>query len=147
MGLLVFILLLAGIDIGIKNQIDAAAGEDFPKASPIKRMKIYKRRNKGFPFGILENHPEAVKILPAAVTGFLAGSLFAGGKKKKGTRIALVLLIAGGLSNVFDRMKRGYVVDYLHLDFSPIKKIIFNLADMYIFVGAVIYAVLGKERS
>lgn len=151
MGLLAFILLLAGIDIGIKNKVDAAAAKDFPKSCPYLggKVKLYQRRNRGFPFGILEGHPETVKLLPAAVTGFLAGALFAGGKKEqgRGRKLSLAFLIAGALSNLFDRMKRGYVVDYLHVDIMPIRKIVFNLADVFIFIGVSIYTFLRKERS
>ena len=52
-------------------------------------------------------------------------------------RLGLILIIAGSLSNIYDRLKRGYVVDYIHIDLPFIKEVIFNLADVYIFVGSI----------
>lgn len=48
--------------------------------------------------------------------------------------IVLALLVGGGLSNSFDRFRRGSVVDYLSLGIGPT----FNLADLAIFIGLVI---------
>ena len=52
-------------------------------------------------------------------------------------RLGLILIIAGSLSNIYDRLKRGYVVDYIHIDLPFIKEVTFNLADVYIFVGSI----------
>lgn len=43
------------------------------------------------------------------------------------------LIIGGGISNLFDRLIRGAVIDYLHLGFLPI----FNLADVFICLGVI----------
>lgn len=43
------------------------------------------------------------------------------------------LIILGGLSNFFDRICFGYVIDYLRLSILPIS--FFNIADLMIIVG------------
>ena len=43
------------------------------------------------------------------------------------------LIILGGLSNLFDRIFFGYVIDWLRVFFLPIS--IFNIADIMIFAG------------
>ncbi len=50
---------------------------------------------------------------------------------------ALLLLVAGGFSNILDRYRYGGVVDYLHLGFFPS----FNLADTMIVLGALLITV------
>ncbi len=51
--------------------------------------------------------------------------------------IALALCIAGGGSNLVDRWAYdGSVLDFLNLGIGPLRTGIFNVADMYIMVGA-----------
>lgn len=52
-------------------------------------------------------------------------------------RIGLFMIIAGGLSNLIDRIYRGFVIDYI--DFSKLIKFpIFNFADVCIVIGCII---------
>ena len=51
-----------------------------------------------------------------------------------------VLLAAGALGNLIDRMRYSYVVDFLY--FKLIDFPVFNVADCYVTVGAVLLAVL-----
>lgn len=48
--------------------------------------------------------------------------------------VATVLLLAGGLGNLIDRVFRGYVIDYLRVTFVEFP--VFNFADCLITVGA-----------
>jgi signal peptidase II len=59
----------------------------------------------------------------------------------------MIFLLAGGASNAYDRVKRGYVVDYFIINKGWLKRTIFNLADMFLFLGGVICAVTGKKRG
>lgn len=58
-----------------------------------------------------------------------------------GLKAGMMLLLAGGLSNVHDRIKRKYVVDYFIINKGQLKGTIFNLADMMLFLGAALCAV------
>lgn len=63
------------------------------------------------------------------------------------TLVSLGLIIAGGASNLIDRIFRGFVVDYI--DFSPLIKFpVFNIADICIVVGALMIAIfiLGEKK-
>lgn len=55
---------------------------------------------------------------------------------KADTRISssLGLLTGGVLGNLFDRLRTGYVTDFLDFHFWPV----FNFADVFIFVGVVL---------
>lgn len=50
------------------------------------------------------------------------------------TKIAIVLVISGTVGNFFDRITKGYVVDFLAPSFFPS----FNLADIYLTLGVAI---------
>ena len=53
---------------------------------------------------------------------------------------ACALIISGGLGNIIDRVRLGYVVDMFHLEFWPSYPV-FNVADICIVGGAVLGAV------
>ncbi|MFA6193416.1 MAG: signal peptidase II [Parcubacteria group bacterium] len=53
-------------------------------------------------------------------------------------KIFLILIFSGAISNIIDRLHFGCVVDYIDLKFWPV----FNLADVYIAVGAILLFVL-----
>lgn len=77
------------------------------------------RSNAGFPL--------------AAVLGGLIiflGFFFALRKVSPTQRLALALILGGGLSNLFDRLDDGLVVDFINLGISTL-----NLADLAIFLG------------
>jgi len=54
--------------------------------------------------------------------------------KEKIITAGLSLILTGAISNLIDRLLFGYVIDYLYLKYFTI----FNLADVYISVGAIL---------
>jgi signal peptidase II len=59
--------------------------------------------------------------------------------------VALGLVIGGSLSNLLDRVRLGYVTDFLDLRYWPA----FNLADGFIVIGVAILitALVASERE
>lgn len=55
-------------------------------------------------------------------------------------KISLSFIIAGGLSNIIDRIIRGKVIDYIHISGVINEFPIFNIADIFIVVGFIIFA-------
>lgn len=55
--------------------------------------------------------------------------------------IALVLFIAGAIGNLIDRIINNYVVDFLYA--KLINFPIFNVADIYVTIGAFMFIILG----
>ena len=62
-------------------------------------------------------------------------------------RVGLSLLLGGGFSNTYDRLKRKYVVDYVsfNVKWKGLRKIVFNVSDFCIMIGALLIA-LGAGR-
>jgi signal peptidase II len=57
-------------------------------------------------------------------------------------RMALGLQLGGALGNLIDRLRQGYVVDFVDFNFWPMQNWpVFNLADSAIVVGVVLLAV------
>ena len=51
-------------------------------------------------------------------------------------KLAVTFALAGGISNLYDRMKRGHVVDYFSIEWKWLKRLVFNLGDIFIFLGS-----------
>ncbi len=151
------IALVAGGDLWLKHKIETQEPEGFPRplAGTKDRIWLYRNHNAGFPFGMMEKQQKVVQTLPLVLTSMLAGGLLAmwQDKEKRLQKLAVSLMIGGSLSNLYDRYVRGYVVDYFSLRFGPLKEVVFNLGDIFIFLGAGLQAVcvsLGgvrKEKS
>lgn len=56
--------------------------------------------------------------------------------KERFLKFGLALIILGGLSNFFDRIYFGYVIDYFRIFILPIS--IFNIADLMIIAGVIL---------
>ncbi len=54
--------------------------------------------------------------------------------KKRIAQASLILVLAGGIGNLIDRIFRGFVVDFISIWKWPI----FNIADVYISVGVLL---------
>jgi signal peptidase II len=50
--------------------------------------------------------------------------------------IACCLILSGGIGNIIDRFRLGYVVDMFHLEFWPSYPV-FNVADICVVVGGI----------
>jgi len=78
----------------------------------------------------------AVAVLVAMVVGYPWIA-----RQGKAERIALLLVWAGTLGNLIDRLRIGVVIDFIDLDFWPLKAWpVFNLADICISLGVAILA-------
>ena len=58
--------------------------------------------------------------------------------------------LAGGVSNLYYRMKRVYVVDYFsfRVPLEKLRRIVFNLSDLFIFAGAglmIVYSFFKRK--
>jgi signal peptidase II len=98
-------------------------------------------RNTGIAFGILPDRLELVTLATGvAVLWMLIHFARAGGRHVL-FPVALGLLIGGSVSNFVDRLREGYVTDFIHLSHWPT----FNLADCSIVCGVVLL-LIGMSR-
>lgn len=93
--------------------------------------------NRGAAFGMLQNKRFLLIGMTAVVfLALVALYCFLPMKKKfLALRILTVLLAAGALGNLWDRIFRQYVIDFLY--FKWIDFPIFNLADCYVVLAAI----------
>ena len=56
-------------------------------------------------------------------------------------RWSIIIIIAGAIGNLIDRILFGFVIDYLQVTFINFP--VFNFADILIVVGAIVFGVLS----
>ncbi|MDF2944253.1 MAG: putative rane protein [Herbinix sp.] len=140
---MLYILLVAIVVIGehyIKSYIEK--NKQLGEEEKILKGKITIRKfyNKGAFLNFMENKKELVKTISCVLLGLIL-LLFAIMLPKKGNKLfklGLSLALGGAISNVADRVLRGYVVDYFSINYKKLRNVIFNLADIAIFLGSAL---------
>ncbi|HEO6964379.1 TPA: signal peptidase II, partial [Streptococcus agalactiae] len=103
-------------------------------------------RNYGAAFSILQNQQWLFTLITIFVVCVAIIYLMKHINGSYWLLISLTLIISGGLGNFIDRLRLGYVVDMVHLDF--INFAIFNVADSYLTIGIICLMIaLWKEES
>lgn len=142
--------VLALIDLCLKELIEEQADEEFPRELKGTGGKIilHKSYNQGFPFGFLKEKPELVRMIPVAAASSVFGALayLMGRRGHFAEKLAFSFTLGGAVSNIVDRYKRNYVVDYFSFNIRGLKKIIFNLGDLFILAGMIITMLAEASR-
>ncbi len=92
--------------------------------------------NRGAAFGMLQNQRWFFIILTLAVVGIGIYYILANKVKSDYLLVCFLLIIAGGVGNLIDRIFRGYVIDYI--EFLFVRFAVFNFADILVTLGAVL---------
>lgn len=93
--------------------------------------------NTGAAFGMFQNGNTLLIGVMLAVIGYLIFSWKDLARQGRCGEWGGVLILAGALGNLYDRVTLGFVVDFLDLRVWPV----FNVADSLITVGAVLLGI------
>ena len=101
--------------------------------------------NDGAGFGILQGVQGARYFFILVTVVVMAGIIYYYVKLPKDkmynkARFTLILIMAGALGNFIDRVRVGYVIDFIEARF--IKFPVFNIADSYVVIGVIFFSVL-----
>lgn len=99
-------------------------------------------QNEGAAWGMLSGKQVlffVLTLIVISVCAYIYGRTYKL-KKYKLLRITLIVLVAGALGNMIDRVKNGYVVDFFY--FKPIDFPVFNVADIYVVISMIALFVL-----
>ena len=102
-------------------------------------------QNSGIAFGLFAHATSAVIVLTALAVAWMLVYFARSGARHPVLPIALGLVIGGSVSNLSDRVRLGFVTDFLDFRYWPA----FNLADSFIVIGVGILlgALLLAERQ
>ncbi|MFA9414758.1 MULTISPECIES: signal peptidase II [unclassified Streptococcus] len=128
-------LVLVGLDQWSKLWVvsNIGLGDIRPFLPPIFSLTYV--QNSGAAFSILQDQQWFFTVVTLV---FLTGAIiyFVKSKNHWLSLLPLTLMMAGGVGNFIDRLRLGYVIDMVHLDFMDFA--IFNVADSYLTVGVVL---------
>lgn len=96
--------------------------------------------NYGAGFGILQNQKVFLILLTGVIILGLIVFLYRNVNRMNSlARVSFVLLIGGSLGNLIDRIRLGYVVDFISVRFKNGYDFpVFNMADVFVVVGTVL---------
>lgn len=135
-------LLLVCADMGMKQYIEDTYELQREQKTVFGNVVLRKVYNRGFLLNTLEDRQTLVKAVSAAAGAGVAAYdvwLFTG-KGRRLRKLGMVFLSAGAFSNIYDRLIRGRVIDYIGVKCGNrfLSKVTANLADVYAVIGAVI---------
>jgi signal peptidase II len=111
----------------------------------VRPFSIRHVENSGIAFGLFSNATAAVIVVTAIAIAWMLIYFARSGARHPVLPVALGLVIGGSVSNLADRVRLGYVTDFLDFRYWPA----FNLADSFIVIGVgiLLAALLLAERE
>ena len=109
-----------------------APGQSAPLLPPVVYLTYV--QNTGMAFGLFRGFPYVFVALAVVVAAWIVRELASSHDRDPWTRWALVLVLGGAIGNLIDRVRLGFVTDFIDLRVWPV----FNLADSCITVGVAL---------
>ena len=118
-----------------------------PNVSPYFGMRLEYSRNTGAAFSMLADLPDVIRVPFFHIVTLLAILMIALYMRETplnymATRFGLVMILAGAIGNFLDRVQRGYVIDFIGVDWNFFgwyhRFAIFNVADVCINIGVIL---------
>lgn len=103
--------------------------------------------NVGVSMGLFRANSDMARWFLVAVTALIAGAVavWIMREKQRPDVLALGLVLGGALGNIVDRVRFGYVVDFLHFFWGEHSFWVFNVADAAITAGVLL--LLGRALT
>ena len=141
------VLALVGLDQWVKywTVSHLALGETAPILDGV--IQFRRVHNTGGGWSVLADHTWLLTLVTAVVLAAILFLLYKGVVRHPFGRWMALVLFAGGLGNLIDRLRLGYVVDMFEFTFMDYP--VFNVADMCIvagIIGCAIYYLFLYEK-
>jgi len=139
--------LVCGLDLIIKQWIgknkEINSQEEILSGSII----ITKYYNTGAFLGVMKDKSRQLLGITLISIGVVLGFLlaFLGKRGNLLLKLGLSLLLGGACGNAYERLTKGKVTDYFRISIGneKLKKVVFNLGDIFVFLGSII-AFIGE---
>lgn len=131
------VVLLVAIDQWIKYLVETRLVlHEMVELLPF--LALYRTYNTGVAFSMFASFSDTILIVVSiAVIVFILYLASRSTSRQWFARIGFTLIIGGALGNLIDRAVYGHVIDYIFFHTPVWSFAVFNLADAFITVGAV----------
>ena len=148
---MIYLCMAAAVFVGdlfIKNHMERslADGKERKRCKGLLRFRLH--HNEGAVVNAGQKRRPMVAALSVFLTVIVAAAFILSlGQGNRMLKTGLSLLLGGGFSNTYDRLRRKYVVDYFSFGFGGkrFSRIVFNLSDFGIIIGAMMAALAGTR--
>lgn len=106
-------------------------------------LRLHFVRNTGSAFGLFQGQTGILTVATFFAIGFLVIFFIRNARESALIALALSLLVGGAIGNLIDRIRLGYVIDWIKLPNWPT----FNVADSAITVGVILLFVTILVRD
>jgi signal peptidase II len=136
-------IVVAVVALAIDQVTKAIASESLGREADTHRVELLGSllafeyiENTGAAFGVLEGQGVVLTLIAGAVVAALIWRYVRVGRSSPMLAVSLGLLVGGALGNVVDRIRLGYVVDFIAVGVWPK----FNAADSAVTIGVLMLA-------
>ena len=104
--------------------------------------------NNGIAFGLFQFEDRLFyNIFTFLILGVLIILFWLSSRSEGIEKKSYLMILGGGLGNVFDRLMYGSVIDFIDLNYKNFHWFIFNVADMFITLGVLILIYLELKKN
>lgn len=140
-----------GGDLWVKNYMERNLSEGEERKILRGKIILRKHHNTGMMLNLGAQTP-GVAAAASVVLALFCLVLFLltlGGSGSRLLQTGLSLLLGGAFCNTYDRLRRKYVVDYFSFCVKAkwLRRIIFNLSDLFIMAGAMLITLSALRES
>ena len=140
------VLVVMGLDQVTKRWIEATLAPRESMAIIGDWVRLVHSQNSGALFGLLPNSAPGFAAISLLVIGAILWYQARAGASPYMT-LTLGLLLGGAVGNLLDRIRLGYVVDFVDAGIGSIRWWTFNVADASISLAIVLIFLAGVRPS
>lgn len=146
----VFVAILVALDQWIKYLVETRLVlQEMVEVLPF--LALYRTYNTGVAFSMFSSFSDTLLVVVSlAVIAFVLYLASRSTSEQWFARIGFALIIGGAIGNLIDRVVYGHVIDYIYFHTPVWSFAVFNLADVFITIGAIIVLLeefLGWRRQ
>jgi signal peptidase II len=110
-------------------------------------LRLTYTENRGAAFGVLQDQTTFFVLVGLVVVGVIAASYRYLPRSGFRIHLALGLQLGGAVGNLIDRIRQGYVVDFVDFGYKANWWPVFNVADSAIVIGVALLALNAFSPS
>lgn len=133
--ILIFVIAIVLVDQISKNLVDNFMPEETIVLQNV--LSITKYENEGVAFGINNQNISNIALILLVLAIIIRFVITQRKNLTIKVTVFISMIIAGGVSNLIDRIFRGAVFDFIEIGDFPI----FNLADSFIVIGWILFVI------